>query len=118
MTREGRPFQIKEILKTIAGEYPDDMGAALEAYITDLEAKQAERPARIAAILQTIDTDHPLDMGMFLEAYISALEAGQQRISLSGKKAKFRDPEAQYWYNEKRRKQLRDKAARKHYQGK
>ena len=117
MTRAARPTQIAEILKTIAAEYPDDMGASLEAYIADLEAKQSDRPAQIAAILKTIDSDHPLDMGIFLEGYISALEAGQQAISID-KKAASEDSESLYWRVEKRKQKLRQKAVRKPYQGK
>jgi hypothetical protein len=116
MTRAARPNQIAEILKTIAAEYPNDMGADLEVYIADLEANQPDRPPQIAAILKTIDTDHPLDMGMFLETYISALEAGQ-RTTPSGKKGTLRDPERQYWQGVEREKQRRSRAVRKPYQG-
>jgi hypothetical protein len=115
MPRATRPTQISEILKTITAEYPDDMGASLETYITDLEAKQSDRPAQITTILKTIDSDHPLDMGMFLETYISALEAGQ-RTTPAGKKA-LRDPEWQYMHGEERARQRRNRAVRKPYQG-
>ena len=116
MTRAARPTQIAEILKSIAAEYPDDVGSSLEAYIADLESKQSDRPPQIAEILKTIDSDHPLDMGMFLETYISALEAGQ-RANLPGKKSKLRDPEWQYLHGEERAKQRRNRAVRKPYQG-
>jgi hypothetical protein len=39
MNQSDRPAQIATILKTIHSEYPDDVGAALEAYIAELETR-------------------------------------------------------------------------------
>lgn len=44
MNQTDRPTQIAAILKTIASEYPAGMGASLEAYISNLEAKQQAMP--------------------------------------------------------------------------
>jgi hypothetical protein len=40
MKQPHRPAQIAMILKTISSAYPVDVGAALEAYISDLETRQ------------------------------------------------------------------------------
>jgi hypothetical protein len=114
MTHAARPTQIAAILKAIETEYPDDMGAFLEKYIADLEARQPKRPAQIDTILQSIDSDHPLDMGVFLKAYIFALEAGQGTMSY-GKSGTLRDPKWQYWHGVKRAQQRRERALRKQH---
>jgi hypothetical protein len=44
MTTAVRPTQIDAILKIIDSELPADMGASLEAYLSDLEAKQGLIP--------------------------------------------------------------------------
>jgi hypothetical protein len=39
MKQPVRPTQIESIMKTIVKEYPAELGASLEAYITELEAR-------------------------------------------------------------------------------
>ena len=112
MAHIDRPTQIATILKAIETEYPDDVGASLEAYIADLEANQPKRPAQIAAILKTIDADHPLDVGMFLEGYVSDLEAKQQ-AKPAHKGISSQEIEGRYWHGVKREQQRRARALRK-----
>ena len=106
MTQLKRPPQIANILKTIDEEYPVEMKTLLEAYMTELEAKQPERPAQIADILNTLEEDHPATMGNFLETYLSILEARQQPKHIDASK----DPTELYWRGVRREQQRRARA--------
>ena len=110
MTQAGRTAQITAILKTIASEYPADVGASLEAYISELEAKQPDRPDQIAAILKTIGESHSVDMAVPLEAYIADLEARQQAKPF---RKSSQDVVKLYWQGVKRDQQHRARALRK-----
>ena len=113
MAHADRPTQISEILETIRTEFPADMAASLETYLTDLESRQPDRPAHITAILKMIGSEHMTVMGTSLEAYITVLEAGQRTIP-SSKGAKSRGPERMYWHGVERARQRRERALRKY----
>jgi hypothetical protein len=92
MNHLDRPKQIATILRTIGSGIHPEMGAELERYITELEAKQPNRPTQVAEILETISSQYPAEMQSALEAYIANLEAKQQSGLLASNHAALRDP--------------------------
>ena len=110
MTHAARPTQIAAILETLRTEFPADIMASLETYMTDLEAKQPDRPDQIVAILKAIDEAHTVDTTAPLEVYIADLEARQQAIPL---RKSSQDVVKLYWQGVKRDQQHRARALRK-----
>ena len=116
MAQDKRPTQISTILTTLGSGDDAEYSTELEAYITELEAKQPIRPTRIAVILDSIGSQYSAEMGTVLEAYITDLEAKQQVVSNEDDKTLAYDPENppvwSYQRAKQRKQHRRERAAR------